>query len=729
MEVYGHCPTASNGQTVDTTIDFRQDDHVDDPSLGPTNLRELDENTTVAGVISELGDLDYFEFEVRRNGPVTIKVDVNEYFNNLNTQLRVSDADTGAPLGAASPNGAYDAEVMLDLLRNTRYLVEVSSNGDIGELGAYNLRIIFPDPPRARNDQATTNEGQTATINILANDDPGDAPIDPTSVVLVGPQPLSGTVTFDAAGVATYTPTDLNFFGTVSFRYNVSNTFGSSNNATVTIEVINLPDPPVAVDDLGAVVNEGESINIVVLANDFDPDDPLNVIDPTTVVITSQGTGTATANPDGTITYVPAAGFTGTDSFTYQVSDTDTPSLTSSSATVDVRVNARPMAFDDAPITDEDVPVVIDVLANDVDPDPPPFGGLDNSTVTIISLPTNGVITSINVVTGAVTYEPNPEFNGSDSFTYTVDDRDGATSNIASVDITISFVNDAPVAVDDFAGNDELDEPFDIPVLDNDFDIDPETELRLDSIEILTPPNSGTATPNPDGTITYTPNPGFAGGDSFTYRVFDNGSTIPGEVDLPSNEATVSVRVGRPITISGYVYVDFNNDQVRQPDELPVGNVLVRVAKVNGPFTFSKPLLTDANGFYMLEETPGVDVVPAGVYEITEIQPDILIDGLESLGTGNANPPGNPVDVGNDIFSNVIMGSGGNATEFNFGELGLRANFVLDLSGRVFLASSGPGGIAMPGGVLSSLDLTAGEVLVSLPEGWDGVLTASAVLS
>jgi hypothetical protein len=717
------------GNAVDNSIAFRQDDHTSDPLFGPTSLgSNLRENEIRVGVISELNDLDYFTFGVNRDGPITIKIDVNEYINNLDTQVRVLDARTqGVVYGQSSPTGSFDSQVMINADRQTLYLVEVSTQGEFGELGSYELQILFPEPPRARNDQVTTNEEVAVTIPILANDDPGDDAIDPTSVQIVS-QPTNGVVTVDAAGVATYTP-DVNFFGTDTFRYNVDNNIGGmSNNATVSIVVVNVPDPPVAIDD-SAVTNMDETINIDVLVNDLHPDVPITENDVSSVIVlTAAGNGTATPNADGTISYVPNAGFFGMDSFTYQVSDTATPPL-NATATVNVRVNAFPTALLDQPITDEDVPVVIDVLANDFDPDPAPFGGLDASTVTIVSPPINGTITAINAVTGEVSYSPNPEFNGFDSFTYTVDDIDGATSNVGTVDITILFVNDAPVAFDDFFGNDALDVSFDIPVLDNDIDIDPETALRIDSIEIIKMADSGTATPNADGTITYTPNLGFEGGDTFSYRVFDNGSDLVGESDLPSNVATVSVRVGKPITISGYAYIDFNDDLIRQPDELPIADVLVRVTKVDGSFTFSTPLLTDADGFYLLEETPGVNIVPAGVYEISQVQPVILIDGREALGTGNSNPPSNPVIVGNDVFTNILMDNGSDATEFNFGELGLGANFVLDLSGRVFLASSGPNGIAMAGDTLSSLDLTAGQVLVSLPEGWDGVLTASAVLS
>ncbi|MCA9911644.1 MAG: tandem-95 repeat protein, partial [Anaerolineae bacterium] len=104
--------------------------------------------------------------------------------------------------------------------------------------------------------------------------------------------------------------------------------------------------------------------------------------------------------------------------------------------------NQPALANDDAVQTDEDIPVVISVLANDTDPD----GNLDPSTVRIITSPINGI--AVANADGTVTYTPNVNFFGSDSFTYTVSDG-SLTSNVATVSITVHPINDAPVAVDD----------------------------------------------------------------------------------------------------------------------------------------------------------------------------------------------------------------------------------------------------------------------------------------
>ena len=110
---------------------------------------------------------------------------------------------------------------------------------------------------------------------------------------------------------------------------------------------------------------------------------------------------------------------------------------------------------------------------------------------------------------GTLKYVPDPDFNGTDSFTYTINGGDTAT-----VTVTVEAVDDNPVAVDDTATTDE-DVEVDIDVLDNDTDVDGDPI----TVEDFTQPANGTVTENLDGTLAYTPDPGFSGTDSFTYTI------------------------------------------------------------------------------------------------------------------------------------------------------------------------------------------------------------------
>ncbi|WP_288940491.1 Hint domain-containing protein [uncultured Roseovarius sp.] len=183
--------------------------------------------------------------------------------------------------------------------------------------------------------------------------------------------------------------------------------------------------------------------------------------------------------------------------------------------------NLGPDAKDDAASVNEDNSVTIPVLANDTDPE------TDALTVTGASDGANG--TTVVNPDGTITYTPDPDFNGTDSFTYTVSDGNGGTDT-ATVNVTINAVNDEPLAQDDTATTD-FESDVTIPVLGNDTDVDGDTL----SVTDVTDPANGSAVINADGTITYTPDAGFSGEDSFSYTVSDgNGGT---------DTATVTVSV------------------------------------------------------------------------------------------------------------------------------------------------------------------------------------------
>ena len=178
-------------------------------------------------------------------------------------------------------------------------------------------------------------------------------------------------------------------------------------------------NPPMASDDMGTTV-QGQSVMIDVLANDEDADG-----EQLTVTAVTQGDDGAVAisSNGATVTYTPGAGFTGSDDFTYTVSDGTDNAM----ATVTVTVmapppptNNAPVAMDDEAETDEGESVTINVLANDTDADG------DRLTITDA---TDGNSGTVDVATdgSSVTYTPNADFHGEDQFMYTVSDGQGGT--------------------------------------------------------------------------------------------------------------------------------------------------------------------------------------------------------------------------------------------------------------------------------------------------------------
>jgi Ca2+-binding RTX toxin-like protein len=298
--------------------------------------------------------------------------------------------------------------------------------------------------------------------------------------------------------------------GTVTFLDGAGAPTGTMNFINIENVLSDLPD---ANPDT-ATTPEDTAVTIPVLANDTDGNgQPLTISGTPTAP-----NGTVTVNADGTITYTPDEDFNGTDTITYTVTDPDGNTSTSTVTVTVTPVNDAPVANDDTATTPEDTPVVIGVLGNDTDP--------DGDTLTVVGTPTspNGTV-AVNP-DGTLTFTPTPDFTGTTTITYEVSDGNGGTDT-AVVNVTVTPASDAPVANPDTAETDE-DTPVVIPVLANDTDPDGQSLTVTGG----TAPN-GTVTVNPDGTISYTPNPNFNGEDTITYTV----------TDPDGNEATSTVTV------------------------------------------------------------------------------------------------------------------------------------------------------------------------------------------
>ena len=225
-------------------------------------------------------------------------------------------------------------------------------------------------------------------------------------------------------------------------------------------------NPPVAADD-GFETDEDVTLSVPpagVLANDFDADgDQL-----TALLVSGPANGAVTLNPDGSFSYQPTANWHGTDTFTYKANDGQADSNVATVTITVTPVNDVPVAADDGFETAEDVTLSVPlggVLANDTDADG------DQLTTLLVSGPANGAV-SLNP-DGSFSYTPTANCHGTDTFTYKANDGQ-ADSNVATVTITVTPVNDVPVAADDEFETDE-DVTLSVPpagVLANDIDAD-----------------------------------------------------------------------------------------------------------------------------------------------------------------------------------------------------------------------------------------------------------------
>ncbi|MFK2904913.1 tandem-95 repeat protein [Dyella ginsengisoli] len=359
----------------------------------------------------------------------------------------------------------------------------------------------------------------------------------------------------------------LNFNGQITLGVEATSTESANGNtasttAKLSVTVIPVNDAPVAHDD-NVTVRTFKTVVIDVLANDTDVDST----DLTSVLVDGPEHGWLTRNSDGTFSYTAACGYVGTDSFTYRANDGQ---LDSQLATVTLTVTANhpPAAKDDAITTAEDTPVKIDALANDTDAD------ADALEAFVVRGPEHGRLCHND--DGTWTYLADPNWSGTDQFTYRDwDDLDG--SNLATVTITVTPVNDAPTARDVRLfvrqdGSVRID--FDDLVHDVDGDA-----LTLS----LANPAHGSLSRNDDGSYTYLPASGYTGTDTFTYSVSDgqlsSTATITLEVSYHdddsdgdgdcSHQATVLVQSGPQAFDSGktgYGYILVNR---RDPSTWP----------------------------------------------------------------------------------------------------------------------------------------------------------------
>ena len=394
------------------------------------------------------------------------------------------------------------------------------------------------DAPVATGESFAANEDSVLSGNVLSNDSDIDGN-SLTAVLVAGP--THGALTLNTNGSFTYTPTG-NFNGLDSFSYKANDGTANSNIVTVSITITPVNDAPVATGE-SFTVNEDVALSGNVLGNDSDIDgDSL-----TAVLVAGPSHGTLVLNANGSFTYTPTANFNGADAFTYKANDgTANSNIVTVSLTVNP-VNDAPVAIGESFTVNEDDAVSGNVLGNDSDIDG------NSLTAVLVAGPSHGTLT-LNA-DGSFTYTPTANYNGADAFTYKANDGT-ANSNIVTVSLTVTPVNDAPIATgESFTVNE--DDAVSGNVLGNDSDIDADSLTAV----LVTGPSHGTLTLNADGSFTYTPTANYNGADAFTYKANDGTAnsdivTVSFTVN-PVNDAPVatgeSFTVNEDAVLSGSV--------------------------------------------------------------------------------------------------------------------------------------------------------------------------------
>lgn len=407
------------------------------------------------------------------------------------------------------------------------------------EVGANAPQLVVetsPTAPTAGPVSLTTGEDSTSAFTPAAADADGD-----TLRCTIDSVPSHGVAVVGSdCGGGTYNP-GKDFSGNDSFVYRVSDGT-SSATSTVNVTVTSINDAPAPDVEGLTAFSGGQTTTIAVSATDVDGDCPLtfSISDPPDHGSLAGPTNVECVGGGGTadFSYTPATRFTGTDTLSFTA--TDPSGAVSQPGTIGITVqsgNNPPVTTSPSPATTEDQPVSFGSLATDPDG--------DVVTCSMVSPPTRGSA-SVNANCSGGLYTPSSNFNGIDSFTYSA--SDGAVTTSGQVNMSVSAVNDAPVA----AGSTGVTDPNRAITLTlSGSDVDGDCPLVFNLVtgpahgNVSSPTGGACAGGVASATVTYTPAPGYTGADSFSYRATDP----PGAQSAP---ATAAITVASAVFASGF---------------------------------------------------------------------------------------------------------------------------------------------------------------------------------
>ncbi len=432
--------------------------------------------------------------------PVSIVLTGQDPEGALLTFIVTRSPDNGRLAGAApnlvyTPNGGFTGVDTFDFV--------VDDGEDESPTATIFIFIGVNPPPQAQLQQLRLNEDASIAITLRATDPDGG----PLSFQIVD-QPDSGQLTGQPPNLV-YRPNQ-DFFGIDSFDFKANDGVNDSNTASVILIVAGINDPPKA-DDLTLTTNEEAPATFSLPA--IDPDGDLLLFE----VLDAPLNGQLIGVPPN-LTYVPNPNFAGTDDLTWRASDGQEDSEVATVTFNVVNGNDPPTATAQDVRTAEDTPLAITLRGTDLDG--------DNLGFIVLTQPTRGALSG---TAPNLTYTPNRNTSGADSFTFRANDG-RALSATATIRITVDAVNDPPEAFDGLART-----PANAPVAVTLRGQDEEGSAL--TFAIARAPASGRITgtaPN----VTYTPNNGFEGDDTFTFTVNDGALTSP--------PATIFVRVDPP---------------------------------------------------------------------------------------------------------------------------------------------------------------------------------------
>ena len=333
--------------------------------------------------------------------------------------------------GSAIINGSgvitYTPAGTFNGIRALTYQVTHTASGLLDQAIVY-INITNGSINAVNDNPAGDSSGIVQTINVKANDTDPEGQVAASTVTITG-LPNNGTATVNGSSNIVYTP-NTGYTGNDTLYYSLCEAAppcGTAfcDTARVVIRIFNRP--PTGNDDVYTVL-PCNAVTFNITNNDTDPEGNLLTVI-SLGALSPLAAGTITNNNDGTVTFVPAVGFTGVATFTYTLTDNGVPPQTSAPATVTINVvipvpNNPPVAVNDEETINMDETLYYNVTDNDYDPDNNPL-----TIPQIMVAPLNGTAT-VNPVNGLIEYIPNPGYIGSDILTYRICDI--PTINVAT---------------------------------------------------------------------------------------------------------------------------------------------------------------------------------------------------------------------------------------------------------------------------------------------------------
>ncbi len=557
---------------------------------------------------------------------------------------------------------------------------------------AYNGRPV--SAPTAVNDAYSVAQEKTLAVSapgVLINDTGAG---DGTLAAVVQTLPAHGSLELNSDGSFVYSP-DTGFHGTDSFTYLATNgKLTGATPATVTITVSQVFHAPVAVDDSYSIA-QGATLTVAaagVLANDTEVDSPSSPL--TAALINQAQHGTVTLNADGSFSYMPTGRYSGSDSFTYKASANGLASNIATVALTITPVATAPVALPISFTTNENQALASGapgVLLNSGDPDGRPL------SANLVANVQHGTLTLL--ADGSFTYTPVANYSGTDTFSFDVSDG-VLTSGPVSATITINPVPQVPSSQNASYATDE-DSTLTVPSPGLLALAGSPNGVPL-TTQLVTSTGSGSLQLGTDGSFTYTPNFGFSGTDTFTYRV------VAGT--LSSTLATVSITVApipatvaaaTPATVTGVSGSTFLSDSkmpVFSGTTVPGLLVLLQgrlAGSATAPVTIGAAY-ADSTGHFTVQSGP-----------LGDSSYDFFVEALRPTGQSTGQSYAGTLTIATAapklVAAYLIPGTGQVELELQGTGVGLNTTTLANLANYEFFSKSGS--------TIRNLPLTGARIL------------------